>query len=110
MRKVRPVSGAGHQERVEHPAAVLLMVGQAAAEQGRALATGRDIQGAGGLGTVDLGHFGSEQDSPAEHRACVGPGPAAGEVSRPRIGPGRGVEPARLERAEGDVDLQDRPA
>src|SRR5271165_5967686 len=75
-----------------------------------ALATGRDIKGAGGLGAADLGHFRSEQDSPAEHRARVGPGPAAGEVSRPRIGPGRAFEPARLELAEGDVDLQDRPA
>ena len=70
-----PGLGAGHQECVEHPAAVLLMVGQAAEEQGRALAAGRDVEGAGGLGAADLGHFGSEQDSPAEHRARVGPGP-----------------------------------
>ena len=54
-----PGLGAGHQQRVEHPAAVLLMVGQAAEEQGRALATGRDIKGAGGLGSFRSHQVGS---------------------------------------------------
>ena len=102
--------GSGHQQRVEHPAAVLPVVGQAAEEQGRALAAGGDVEGVGRLGTVELGHLGTEQDGPPEHRGRVGPGPSAGEVVGPGIALRRTFEPRGVDLVEGDVDLQDRPA
>ena len=101
---------AGDQQRVEHPAAVLAVIGKPAEEHRRPLGPGRDVERVGRLRAFGLGQLGRPEDRPAQHRVGVGPGPAARQVDRPRIGPGRLLEPGRIEVAQRDLDLEDRPA
>ncbi len=86
------------------------MIREPAEEQGCPLAASRDVEGVGRFGAAQFGHLGSQQNRPAQHRAGIGPGPAASDVGRPGIAAGRPFKPLRVDRVELDVHLQYRPA
>ncbi len=86
---------AGDQQRVEHPAAMLPVIRQAAKEHRGPLSPRRKIDRIGRLGAFGLGQLGRPENQPTQHRVGVGPRPAARQVDRPRVGLGRLVEPSR---------------
>ncbi len=104
-RNVRADLRPGDEQGVEHPRPLAAVVGQAAEEQGRPPLAGGDVEGIGRLGAVGLGGIRRQEGGPAEGRLRVGPGPAAGDVVGPGVGPRRAAGARRGRGRRGWIEM-----
>ena len=88
---------AGDQQGVEHPAAVLAVIGQTAEEQGRPLSSRRDVDRIGRLGPFGLGQLGRPENTcgAASSSGRATPSGTPGRPTMDRPGPPAPAMPGR---------------
>ncbi len=86
------------------------MVRKPLEQDGRPLRASRYVEILGGFRALGVGDLRRPENPAPQHRAWVGPCPAARDKGRPRVSRGCTFEPAGVDVAQNNVDLEDRPA